>query len=141
VKKLVFALVLFSTITACWSSQRSPTLEEVKSAKNLITAHESGETVPTHLLEDARAVVAAADAIDDGFDWFDMVLAAGGALLGVPALGPRGRRIIGAGIDSLMHGDSKGVGRAVKAYSGASHSGSALGARHPDAAAGGSAET
>ena len=77
-------------------------------------------TADADSLAQAYAIIEAYD--DPGIDWWQLGGAALGALVGIPALGGRGRKLIGVGINALQHGEVKRAMGAAAAYSGLARS-------------------
>lgn len=118
--KLIVAAILAGVFGAC-SMTGKPTAEEYAAAQECIEQAAAGAHVDQTTLEAAEAIVRAFED-PPGIDWLALLGAAGGALLGVPALGSRGREVLRAGVGALAHGDLRKAAKAAVAYVGTTHS-------------------
>lgn len=118
----VAALLALILLIGCAYSR--PTDDQYHAAQQVIAAADAGQLVDPDVLKVSHDIVEAYEG--EGRDWMGILLAAGGAILGVPALGARGRSLISVGLRALAKGDVKTALNAVVAYPGTKHSNGVL---------------
>jgi len=116
----IIALAIVVALAVGCSSTGMPTAAQYAAAQQIVAAADSGQPITPDALAHAHKIIDAYE--DPGIDWWQLGGAAAGALLGIPALGGRGRKLIGVGIDALRHGEIKRAAGAAAAYSGLARS-------------------